>query len=73
MTNSGRVFDDDLSAIPSSKTSLTQAEENARIAYTEMIEILHLRYTTERRDSHPVARTKEEVLQQRVVAPTLVT
>ena len=70
MTNNGRVFDEDLSAKNVSRTSLSPSEARARNAYTAMIRLLRSKYKRQK-DVHPIATTKEEVLQQRVVAPCL--
>jgi hypothetical protein len=67
-TNHGKVFDEYLSAQHVGKKSLTASEKKARSLYQETIETLHGYY---RGKNHPVATTKEEVLQQRVVAPCL--
>jgi hypothetical protein len=69
VTNNGRVFSEDLNATDVDKTSLTLAEVNARNAYSEMVRRLNKDYNGM---EHPIATTKEEVLQQRVVAPCLV-
>ena len=70
MTHSGRVFTEDLSDVDVSRTTLTSQEERARTEYTATVETLRSEYK-KRVHIHPIATTKEEVLQQRVVAPCL--
>jgi hypothetical protein len=70
-TNNGKVFDEDLSAQDVSQKSLTEGEDIARSEYQTAIDILHDHYDNCDDSYHPVATTKEEVLQQRVVAPCL--
>jgi hypothetical protein len=69
MTNNGRVFDEDLSKKVIKRESLTPGEQETREAYKETIESLQEYYDNCDDKDHPIATTKEEVLQQRVVAP----
>lgn len=63
---------DDLSAENLPIASLTLDERRAREAYQTSIAILYHTYDSYDDKRHPIARTKEEVLKQRVVAPCLV-
>ena len=69
-TNDGRVFDEDMSAQNVNKTRLTSNEAKARTNYEAVIKTLRTEYKKSKY-VHPIATTKEEVLQQRVVAPCL--
>ena len=70
LTKNGRVCIDDLSAVDVSINDLTPQEENTRKAYTANVKTLRSLYDN-RGNEHPIATTKEEVLQQRIVAPCL--
>ena len=70
VTNNGRVFIDDLSVAEVSINDLTPPEENSRNAYIAVHELLRSEYDRHNY-VHPISTTKEEVLQQRIVAPCL--
>jgi hypothetical protein len=71
VTSNGRLFTEDLSAHEVFRTALTPEEGDTRTAYASTVQKLQSEYMKSKY-VHPVATTKEEVLQQRVVAPCLV-
>jgi hypothetical protein len=70
LTNNGIVFYVDLSSDPEAKKGeLTKQEKDERLAYYRTIHKLHEHYMAQQQ--HLVCISKEEVLQQRIVAPRL--
>ena len=70
MTNGGRVFTEDLSNGDVPQRTLSTKEKEARIDYAAIITQLIQAYKNPTTD-HPVAKSQEQVLQQRVVATCL--
>ncbi len=70
VTNGGKVFTENMSAIQVNRLKLSKAEVNAREKYEKMVSQLYEAYTKPRMN-HPVAASQEQVLQQRVVATCL--
>ena len=68
VTNNGKVFDEDMSAQVVNQKTLTDVETKARTAYQKKIKSLNQCYDDM---DHPVATTKEEVLQQRIFAKNI--
>jgi hypothetical protein len=68
-TCNGNVYKANVSSsTDATKSGLTNLERNERMAYEATIQILILHYDVQ---PHPICRTKEQVLQQRICAPCL--